>query len=313
MREATDIDALMGIGGISKATGVPVATLRTWERRYGFPTPVRLPSGHRRYSPDLIEHVRLINVALKHGIKASTALTITRSALRVLVESSRPEAPVSARRAPKTIPSARFTDFSAVQGEQLLTELQGGNDAALDQAMRRAQAAFGTMEFMHGWLTPYLAMLGQAWRDGRISVSDEHASSERIRAFLTNLWRPISDRSDGKVVVLSTLPSERHDLGLHMAATALALSGAVIAFLGADTPLRDIESKARYARASGVVLSLSAAADSSSTLDLVHALRDSLGDDVALAIGGQGWVHHVAGVDAPGSLAELRQWFNTLQ
>ncbi len=39
----------LSIGALSKATGIAVETLRTWETRYGFPTPERKPSGHRVY------------------------------------------------------------------------------------------------------------------------------------------------------------------------------------------------------------------------------------------------------------------------
>jgi len=37
------------IGELARRTGVPVATLRAWEDRYGFPRPQRLAGGHRRY------------------------------------------------------------------------------------------------------------------------------------------------------------------------------------------------------------------------------------------------------------------------
>jgi DICT domain-containing protein len=39
----------MSIGELSRRTGVPTATLRSWEARHGFPVPVRLDGGHRRY------------------------------------------------------------------------------------------------------------------------------------------------------------------------------------------------------------------------------------------------------------------------
>jgi len=39
----------LSIGELAQRTGVPAATLRSWEDRYGFPTPVRLAGGHRRY------------------------------------------------------------------------------------------------------------------------------------------------------------------------------------------------------------------------------------------------------------------------
>jgi MerR family transcriptional regulator, light-induced transcriptional regulator len=35
---------------LSARTGLPAGTLRMWESRHGFPEPVRLPGGHRRYS-----------------------------------------------------------------------------------------------------------------------------------------------------------------------------------------------------------------------------------------------------------------------
>ena len=39
----------LSIGELARQTGVPVATLRSWEDRYGFPQPQRLAGGHRRY------------------------------------------------------------------------------------------------------------------------------------------------------------------------------------------------------------------------------------------------------------------------
>jgi MerR family transcriptional regulator, light-induced transcriptional regulator len=39
----------LSIGELARRTGVPVATLRSWEDRYGFPRPQRQAGGHRRY------------------------------------------------------------------------------------------------------------------------------------------------------------------------------------------------------------------------------------------------------------------------
>ena len=39
------------IATASKALGIPVPTIRSWERRYGFPAPPRTDGLHRRYSP----------------------------------------------------------------------------------------------------------------------------------------------------------------------------------------------------------------------------------------------------------------------
>ena len=57
--------AELTIAAVATRTGVSVATLRAWERRYGFPVPQRLPGGHRRYTEadvDAIERLSLIHI-----------------------------------------------------------------------------------------------------------------------------------------------------------------------------------------------------------------------------------------------------------
>lgn len=39
----------LSIGELARRTGMPAATLRSWEDRYGFPDPQRQAGGHRRY------------------------------------------------------------------------------------------------------------------------------------------------------------------------------------------------------------------------------------------------------------------------
>ena len=48
------------IGELSRRTGVPVPTLRTWENRYGQPRSRRLTGGHRRYDEPAVETVQLM-------------------------------------------------------------------------------------------------------------------------------------------------------------------------------------------------------------------------------------------------------------
>lgn len=55
-------------------TGVAEATLRMWERRYGFPTPERLASGHRRYSEREIELIRAVATKRAAGLALPVAI-----------------------------------------------------------------------------------------------------------------------------------------------------------------------------------------------------------------------------------------------
>lgn len=48
------------IGTLARETGVDVATIRAWERRYGVPTATRTRGGHRVYGPDAAAQIRQI-------------------------------------------------------------------------------------------------------------------------------------------------------------------------------------------------------------------------------------------------------------
>jgi DNA-binding transcriptional MerR regulator len=67
-------DASLSIGDVVAATGVGEATLRAWERRFGFPSPRREPSGHRRYSGDEVERIRAVVRERDRGLSLAVAI-----------------------------------------------------------------------------------------------------------------------------------------------------------------------------------------------------------------------------------------------
>ncbi len=60
---STTPPATLTISDLARRTGVPQATLRSWESRYGFPRPVRLAGGHRRYAE---QDVSAVDEVLRH-------------------------------------------------------------------------------------------------------------------------------------------------------------------------------------------------------------------------------------------------------
>jgi DICT domain-containing protein len=87
----------LSIGDVVEATGLGEATLRAWERRYGFPVPSREPSGHRRYTAEDVE--RLVRVVEERDRGVSLPVAIARTSGNVAgapslfarVRSSQPE------------------------------------------------------------------------------------------------------------------------------------------------------------------------------------------------------------------------------
>jgi CheY-like chemotaxis protein len=53
--------------------GIPSATIRNWEERYGAIVPERSPGGHRLYSRDQMEQLRFLAAEVSRGLSAADA------------------------------------------------------------------------------------------------------------------------------------------------------------------------------------------------------------------------------------------------
>jgi methanogenic corrinoid protein MtbC1 len=267
----------LSIGALSSATGVPVETLRTWERRYGYPIPsARGEGSHRRYAADAVGMIHLIVRALELGHRASAVVgRDARELQRLIAEGERQLAPLT--------PDERVVKDWVELTRSLDSE-------GLTRAFQCQFAELPAVEFLERRMGPYLSEIGSAWASGQLQIYHEHFASERVREFLSEQWRrssPPGQRSAPARVVLATPPGERHVLGLHMAAWIVAGAGAELNFLGGDTPPAELAAAVRQCDAQGVVLSVAAGYRG----DLPRQLRELarlLPAPVRLAIGGAG-------------------------
>jgi PAS domain S-box-containing protein len=59
---------------VSRRTGIPAATLRTWEHRYGFLRPRRSPSGYRLYGEEELARIEQVKYLLGQGVRIGAAM-----------------------------------------------------------------------------------------------------------------------------------------------------------------------------------------------------------------------------------------------
>lgn len=263
-REAADLS----IGDLSRESGVPVETIRIWERRYGHPASERLPSGHRRYRASQIPWLRAVAQAVALGMRASAAV---RAAPKTLLRVSAPTAPR------RTGEVARHVE--------LATSLRA---TELRRRLRRESRAMGATEFLETRVAPLLAELGRAWADGRIAVRHEHLASEVVADLLRELRARHKVRRDAPRIVLATLPGDRHDLGARMAAVVIAAAGFQPVLLGADTPIAEIVASAAETGACAVAVSISLPRGGPEADLMLRRLRESLGAETRVLAGGAG-------------------------
>ncbi|MBA2662032.1 MAG: MerR family transcriptional regulator [Bradymonadaceae bacterium] len=293
-------EAGMTIGALARATGVPAETIRTWERRYGFPVSGRNEVGHRVYALEAVEYVRLVALALKHGHRPKSLEGVALEELRRLVRATVGSLPA--------LGELGTLGEAGIWLEEWMTAVITLDRVALERSIHQTRAGFDTMTLLNERLHPFIVEIGQRWSSGRIGVLHEHFASEVVRDFLSGEWRSLSATAIGPPYILCTLPGEQHTLGLHMAALVVALCGAEPVFIGADTPVVDIALVAAYTRAPAVMLSLARGRPMVETRRDLVELRGLLDASIKLVIGGAGAPEAVAGVEHLPDFEALRHW-----
>jgi DNA-binding transcriptional MerR regulator len=155
--------------------GISPNTLRSWERRYGFPKPQRSAGGHRQYSLTEIEALRL-TLAETHNV--SSAISLARE---------RGEGPSTPSRLART-----FTSFDEDAANRLLEESLGlrSVERTIEEVLLDAVTALfepGTsttaeyeFAWRHavGWLSAQRRLAPPATRRDGIMVFDASAPSD---------------------------------------------------------------------------------------------------------------------------------------
>jgi DNA-binding transcriptional MerR regulator len=240
-------EAIFNIGAVTRMTGIPVATLRAWERRYGFPhASGRTQGGHRLYSEKDVTLLRRVKAQIEQGLSAHLAVAAVQDMDR---ESRLPSG--------HTVEASHLVSLAppSPAGRSQLAEALFRHDLArADQLLAEMLAFSSPEEITLHVIGPMLAELGEAWEAGRITVSDEHLVSNYLRQRLL-MWLvsgPPALTSDP--IVLACAPGEWHEGSLLMLAVLLRRRGWPVAYLGQNVPFHDLALFTSQVRAQAVVL-----------------------------------------------------------
>jgi DNA-binding transcriptional MerR regulator len=214
-------------GAAASLAGIPVATLRMWERRYGVVGPGTSQRGHRRYTADDVRRLALIKTLVDEGHSIGALARLTFDALRA----KRAEAPSRASLRPG--PAAGELRVALV-GEALAARAGGAADRfpslrVVGAFADPADAAAG----LAGMTVDVLAMELPALRDDAVaSVEQLVAATGAPRALVAYRFATESAvealRRRGHVVVHAPIGlAEIASLGGgHVAAAAAVAPGA---------------------------------------------------------------------------------------
>lgn len=274
-------DAGLPIAAVERETGLGKDTLRVWERRYGFPTPSRGPSGNRLYGVDQVHRLKLISRLLDAGMRPSKVVGLDPAALQALL-TQRPPAQ------PSILSKTKSINIADPLIEAMLHAIGSHDPDTLRHGLSHAQLRMGLAPFVTDLMAPLTTAVGEAWAQGRLEIFEEHLYTEVITGVLRHAIAslPRQPIQQGPKVLLTTLPQEQHSLGLLMVEALLVLEGSTCVSLGTQTPLTDIVQAARAHQADVVALSFSNLHKSSFVQASLRELRAHLPATTALWAGG---------------------------
>jgi len=295
-------ETLLSIAAVERDTGIGKDTLRVWERRYHFPTPVRDDKGERLYPAAQVERLRLLRRLIDRGHRPGKIVGASDAELAALIEQD----------------SETRSDAPPID-ESLdpLVALIGLNRCdALRAALHQRLLRHGLQRFIVDTLAPLNHRVGQAWFRGEVSVSEEHMYTEQVQNLIRGTVAQQLNQAGTPRVLLTTFPDEAHGLGLLMVEGMLVPEGAHCVSLGTRTPLGDIARAASDGGFDIVAISFSSAFPARLALDGLKTLREQLPGHIDIWAGGTGvpprrsaqaGVVAIAGIeDCLGALAQWR-------
>lgn len=282
------------IASVEQATGIARATLRIWERRYGFPQPGRDARGERTYPDDQVRKLRLIAELIEQGHRPGRLVQLTQAQLAALA------APAGERAAPP-----RPVSIS----DPVVLALRRHDTANVMRLLDEAVGQRGLARFVIERLAPLNVDVGVAWARGELEVFEEHLYSECVQHVVrTHLARVPPPAARGPRVLLATFPEESHGLGLLMAQALLALEGCSCTSLGVRVPLPQIVAASKAFAADVVGVSFTASLNPAHLVRGLEQLRGELAPRIVLWAGGRAPTlarHRIAGVQVMAQIAEV--------
>jgi DNA-binding transcriptional MerR regulator/methylmalonyl-CoA mutase cobalamin-binding subunit len=224
---AVEADGGWSIGAVSRMTGIPTPTIRSWERRYQLPTTRRTPGGQRRYTTADVEALMRLRDQTAAGGRAAEAAALVREAAAA--------------------PPARLVDG-------VLSAALDFDAVRLRDELDRARRVHGLLVCLEEVVLPALREMGRRWAAGGDVVGHEHLISVVVQSWLGGLAQEAPPATRPGCVVLACGPDDQHSLALQAFAVLLAHRGFDCRLLGGQTPAAALAVAVTSTGASAVVV-----------------------------------------------------------
>ena len=283
--DAVGVSPTWSIAQVERETGLGKDTLRVWERRYGFPQPLRDAQDERAYPDEQLVRLRMIKRLMDVGYRPGKVVPLPLERLQALLEQSNAD-----DSADPTKSGQGESDPMDALVTTWVEWLAQDQMAPIRQSLQQHILRHGLGTVVDRLVAPLCGRVGMAWMRGDITVYQEHLMTEILQSVLREAMASVDASSQGLQqrprILLTTTPQELHGLGLLMAECHFALESCERFVLGTSTPVADIALAVRQLEIDILALSFSAYTARKDMLDSLHQLLEQLPPTVSVWVGG---------------------------
>jgi len=286
---------MLSIGAVARQTGIEIGTLRKWEERYGFPRPVRLASGQRRYLDRDVETLLEVARRLATGERIGQVIR---------------EISDDFHESPGILDSPDQKAQGNAVIESALDALIRHDVSALRTILDAAKSVRNMAGFVDEIAGPLTREVGEYWARGELPIFGEHLYTAVLDSLLVRETSCSEGAGQKPCVLLTTPAGEHHTLGLSMVDAVLGESGIASIRLHGGLPVSEIAAAVDAYQIKAVGVSATCHYPPKILNASMMSLRSALPPEVQLWFGGAGIrkvCHTPLGVTTFASMFKLQE------
>ena len=255
---------------VVRITGLRREQLYMWQRRYGFPAPLRDAFGDRVYPSDQVARLKLIKQLLSEGWRAGAVVPLADSALQSMLGLT--------VEAPKPLPG-EIENAVKLLAEHRIGELQNH--------LSKLLVGQGLRKFLESTLIPLNEAVHERVVRGEMQNFQELRFADLAQRLLRDVTRLVRPTRDAQQVLLATPPNDPNQLGLAILELLLFTEGVNCLSLGAGVPAQEIAGAAEAYKVALVVLLFDRGISGKIAGQEIRSLRTELPERLPLIVSGR--------------------------